>query len=117
MPVYGNSVSIPANDNVQVLAGTRIEFMPNNAVGELTLAETAAVTGVESDAFINDVAIKERGGVSLQNRVPILEDIIASGILAAPSSRITWTFYNTTGAAIIVFFRLDCKMLNPASVR
>ncbi len=114
MPVYGNSVSIAANDNTQVLAGTRIEFIPNNAVGRLTLAETAAVTGVESDAFIGDTAIKERGGVSLQNRVPILEDIIASGIMAAPGSRVTWTFYNTTGAAIIVFFRLDCELVNPA---
>jgi len=116
MPVYGNQQSIGANADSNVLNGRRIENVPLGAAAAMTFLETASATGMESEVFIGDTAIKERGGCNLLNRVPIIEDTFAVGVLAAPGSRITWTYYNTTGGALTAFYRLEQELLDPRRV-
>lgn len=111
MPVYGNSFDVLANDSHQALQGSRIEWVPPNANALISLAETGEATGLESEMFAADTAVKERGGVSIQNRIPILEDIVFSGLLVAALTRLQLTYHNTTAGALFAFWRVECELV------
>jgi len=116
MPAFNNNASLAGNTNINVVTGEDIEFIPPGVVGRVTFSETASATGMESQIQVGSTVVRQRGGCSLQNRVPLLDDILLSGVLAYPGSRLSYRFYNTTGGALTWFCKIDCELLNPAAV-
>ncbi len=116
MPAFNDNADLAANANLNVVAGEDIEFIPPNVVGRLTFAETAEAIGMESQIQVGSTVVRQRGGVSVANRVPLLDDILLSNVLAAPSSRLSYRFYNTTAGALFWFAKIDCELVNPRRV-
>ncbi len=109
MPVVNDQVSVAANaSNTDVLDGKRAQNLPNipGSVFQCVVLSTAAATGVEQEVFVGGSNPVERSGVSTQNRVPISPDDIVGEFQARGGEKITWPAHNTTGLAIIVFFKL-----------
>lgn len=99
-----DSVSVAANGvSTNQLSGQLYEFA---APGQLiTLSATGAATGMRC-TFICGVPIVDDQAIGLQNRFPILpDDIVFSEVVAG--GRMILKFRNTTGAAIVTFWRVD----------
>jgi len=106
MPTMQGSVSVAANAvSANVLAGEQFEFMPGNA--QMTLLATGAATGLRSTLLAGGVTLINDQAIGFQNRFPIVPDDMISQEIVPAGSRLLLTFRNTTGAAIIVFFRVD----------
>jgi hypothetical protein len=99
-----DSVSVPANAvSANVLSGQLYEFVPPGI--NVTVSCTGAVTGLRA-TFICGVPLINDQAIGLQNRFPLIpDDIIQNG--PVPGGRMVLSFRNTTGAAIIVFWRVD----------
>ena len=104
MPTMQDTLSVAANSvSANVLAGQLYEFVPSGAL--VTLATTGSATGIRC-TYICGVPMVNDQAISFQNRFPILpDDIIMSNQVMG--GRQVLTFRNTTGAAIVVFWRID----------
>jgi len=97
-------VSIAANSvSANQLAGELYEFISRPT--RIVLLAAAAAVGLRSTFLIGGVAVVNDQDVSQANRFPIApDDVITSEVGAG---RLTLTFRNTTGAAIIVNWAVD----------
>ena len=106
MPTMQGSVSVAANAvSPNVLAGELYEFLSGDA--SIVLSCTGAVTGLNTTFLAGGVSLINDQAIGLQNRFPIIPDDIITQENIPAGARLTLTFRNTTGAAILVFFRVD----------
>jgi len=110
MPVITAATSIAANStSANLLAGDINEFLARPAV--ISLFVTAAVVGIRAQLLIGqDVAIDDQT-VSDANRFPITPDDFLARGGGLQGDRLTLRFRNTTGAAIIVEWRLAIESI------
>jgi hypothetical protein len=99
-----DSVSVAANAvSTNQLSGQLYEFVPRGTL--VVLSCTGAATGMRSTLIANIPVLNDQA-IGLQNRFPIIpDDIVYTGRVAA--CRLVLTFRNTTGAAIVTFWRVD----------
>jgi len=106
MPTMQGSVSVAANAvSANVLAGELYEFLPANA--NVVLSVAGAATGLNVTFLAGGVTLINDQAINLQNRFPIIPDDIITQEQIPGSARLLITFRNTTGAAIVAFFRVD----------
>ena len=105
MPVITNETSIAANStSANLLAGDINEFLGRPSA--VSLFVTGAAVGARAQLLVgSDVTIDDQP-VSDANRFPITPDDFLSRGGGLPGDRLTLRFRNTTGAAIIVRWRL-----------
>jgi hypothetical protein len=104
MPMMQDSVSVAANSvSANVLSGQLYEGVPAGAA--VKLSATAAATGVRCSYICGTPLINDQA-IGFQNRFPLDPDdkIMHNRV---PGGRQVLTFRNTTGAAIVVFWRID----------
>ena len=104
MPTMQDSVSVVANGlSANVLAGQLYEFVPSGT--QVVMSATGAATGLRTTLICNIPVVNDQA-IGLQNRFPIIpDDIVFTGRVRA--CRLVLTFRNSTGGAIIVFWRVD----------
>ena len=104
MPTMQDSISVAANSvSANVLAGQLYEFLPPGA--QVVVSVTGSATGLRT-TFINGVPLINDQAINLQNRFPIIpDDIVHAG--PVPGGRAVLTFRNTTGGALMAFWRVD----------
>lgn len=109
--VIQDSVSIAANAATEVLANFRNAVVdPASRGAVIRISYTASAIGLEADAFVGQRSVIEQGIVSIQNRIPLIpDDVVASNIPGRPNERVTLTATNTTGGALVFFFRLEVE--------
>lgn len=106
MPTMQNSVSVAANAvSTNQLAGELYEFLPNNA--QVVLLATGAATGLNLTLLAGGVTLVNDQAMGFQNRFPVVPDDIITQENIPAGARLFLTFRNTTGAAIIAFWRVD----------
>lgn len=106
MPTMQSSVSVAANDvSANVLAGELYEFLPGNA--QVVVSATGAATGLNISLLAGGVALINDQAIGLQNRFPIIPDDIITQEIIPGGSRLLLKFRNTTGSAIVAFWRVD----------
>lgn len=106
MPTMQGSISVAANAvSANVLAGEQFEFIPQNA--QLTLSVAGAATGLRTTLLVGGVTLINDQAINLQNRFPIIPDDVMSQETVPGGARLLLTFRNTTGAALVAFFRID----------
>lgn len=104
MPTLQIEQSIAANVTVNVLADKRIANLPPNAPSKVTLAATAAATGLEGEVFIGNRNPLEKGSLSIANRMPqIPEDVVFMNEPGMPGEKVVWNVQNTTAGALNFF--------------
>jgi hypothetical protein len=106
--VIASSTSVAANTRTtNILAGEQFEFIPSR-VALITVRLSAAVTGVRADFQIGGEAVATNVLVSQSNRYPITpDDVVVQGVGGRAGERLFLTFYNTTGAAIVVQYVIE----------
>ena len=106
MPTMQSSVSVAANAvSANVLAGELYEFLPANAAVVVSVA--GAATGLNCTFLAGGVTLVNDQAINLQNRFPIIPDDILTQEQIPAGARLLLTFRNTTGAAIVAFWRVD----------
>ena len=106
MPTMQNSVSVAANAvTTNQLAGELYEFLPANA--QVVLSGTGAATGLNVTLLAGGVTLVNDQAIGFQNRFPIIPDDIITQEAIPANARLFLTFRNTTGAAILAFWRVD----------
>jgi len=106
MPTMQDSVSVAANAvSANVLAGLLYEFLQADA--QCVLSVAGAATGLNCTFLAGGVSLINDQAINLQNRFPIIPDDILTQENIPAGARLTLTFRNTTGSAIVVFFRVD----------
>lgn len=106
MPTMQNSISVGANAvSANVLAGELYEFLPGNA--QVVVSATGAAIGLNVTLLAGGVALINDQAISLQNRFPIIPDDIITQETIPGGARILLTFRNTTGGALVAFWRVD----------
>lgn len=106
MPTMQDSISVGANAiSLNQLAGQLYEFVEEGTI--VTLSCIGAATGLRTTficgvPLINDQAIRFRAAADF----PIIPDDTLMQD-AVPGGRMVLTFRNTTGAAIVAFWRVD----------
>jgi len=106
MPTMQNSISVAANAvSANQLAGELYEFLPANA--SVVVSVTGSVTGLNCTFLAGGVTLVNDQAISLQNRFPIIPDDILTQEMIPAGARLLLTFRNTTGAAVIAFWRVD----------
>lgn len=107
MPVMTDRQSVAANSTVaNVLTGKLYEFLDGDSL--VDVAVVAAATGVLGTVIIGTRTILNGEAVSEANRFPVVPD--DNILMAEPGlggERLTVGVENTTGAAIIVFTRVE----------
>jgi hypothetical protein len=105
MPTMQDSVSVAANAvSANVVAGQLYEFANPGQI--TTLSVTGAATGLRCSLSIGGIAVVQDQAINLQNRFPLIPDDIMD-VAKGLAGRIILTARNTTGAAIVFFWRLD----------
>lgn len=105
MPVMQNSVSVAANGvSTNQLAGLLYEFIEQPA--EVTLSCTGSATGLNVTFIIGGVSVVQDQAIGLQNRFPLIPDDVLD-VEAVETGRLILTSRNTTGGALIFFWRVD----------
>jgi len=99
-----DSVSVGANAvSTNQLAGQLYEFVPAGTL--VVLSATGGATGLRCTLIANIPVLNDQA-IGLQNRFPIIpDDIVFTGRVR--NCRLVLTFRNTTGAAVIAFWRVD----------
>jgi len=106
MPTMQGSISVAANAvSPNVLAGEQFEFIPQNAA--MTLSVAGAATGLNTTLLVGGVTLINDQAINLQNRFPIIPDDVMTQENVPGGARLLLTFRNTTGAALVAFFRID----------
>lgn len=106
MPTMQDSATVGANAvSANLLAGLLYEFLPAQAA--IRLACTGAATGLRTTFLVGGVSLINDQAIGLQNRFPIIPDDIMGEFGGDSGDRLILTFRNTTGAGIVVFWRVD----------
>lgn len=106
MPTMQGSVSVAANAvSTNQLAGELYEFIPQNAT--VVLSVTGAAIGLNCTFLAGGVSLVNDQAISLQNRFPIVPDDILTQEQIPAGARLVLTARNTTGAALVFFWRVD----------
>lgn len=106
MPTMQGSVSVAANAvSLNVLAGQQFEFLPQNA--QVTLSTTGSATGLNTSLLAGGVTLINDQAIGLQNRFPVIPDDVMSQEVIPAGARLLLTFRNTTGGALVAFWRVD----------
>lgn len=115
MPSVTDSVSIAANaTNDNVISGKRVSNVPPTAPNGamISLYETGSAIGLRSSLWIGERNPKEEGQVNVQNRIPVVpDDIVIANEGGVRNEDIRLRVQNTTGGALIYFFRVDCEVI------
>lgn len=106
--VVQDSVSVAANTRVDVLAGFINSIIPPTSRGAVCrFSYDAAATGIDAEAWIGTRNVIENGLMSITNRIPQEpDDVVDRNLPAWPNEQLRLFANNTTGAAVIVFFRV-----------
>ncbi|HEX6158423.1 MAG TPA: hypothetical protein VFZ54_20530 [Burkholderiales bacterium] len=100
------SVSVAANGTSgNVLAGSVIEFPERPS--RIKAFATAAAVGVVGDLKAGARTVMEESVISQANRFPLDPDDLMVQDAALAGQRLSLTFRNTTGAAIIVYWSMS----------
>jgi len=106
MPTMQNSESVAANAvSLNVLAGELYEFL--SAQAQVILSVTGSATGLNVTLLAGGVTLINDQPIGLQNRFPIIPDDILTQEVIPAGARLLLTFRNTTGAALVAFWRVD----------
>lgn len=108
-----DSVSVPANITLDVLDNFINALIDPSVPGALVrFAYTASVTGMDCEGWIGQRNVIERGLASIQNRMPLEpDDTVDRNLPGRPNERIRLNAINTTGGAIVLFFRVTVDEL------
>lgn len=106
--VFQNSVSIAAGASTDVLVNAINAVIDPASRGALVkFAYTGSAAGLTAQAFIGQRPVIEEGDVSTQNRMPLdPDDVVDRNLPARPNERIRLIVTNTTGGALVFFFRV-----------
>lgn len=106
MPTMTDRQSVPANSVVtNVLAGKIFEFLPQNAI--VDLSATASAVGLNiSFTIANEVKLDDQE-ISAANRFPIQPDDFLARGAGFKGDRIVVRLRNTTAGAITAFTKVD----------
>jgi len=104
--VMQKRISIAANSTVvNVLSDEKYVRAPGDAIG--TCMNTGSATGLEASLNVGGSAVSDVVDVGARNEVPIVpDDDLISGWLAKGGNLIQLTVTNTTGGALIYFYRV-----------
>jgi len=106
MPTMQNSISVAANAvSANQLAGELYEFLPANA--SVVVSTTGSATGLNCTFLAGGVTLVNDQAIGLQNRFPIIPDDILTQEMIPAGARLLLTYRNTTGAALVAFWRVD----------
>lgn len=106
MAVMTDRQSVPANATIQnVLAGKMNEFLPENSV--ISLFATAAAVGANMTMIVGNEVVVDDQEVNALNRMPITPDDFLGQGGGFQGDRVIVRYRNTTGAAIVMFSRLE----------
>lgn len=106
MPTMQSSISVAANAvSANQLAGELYEFLP--APAAVVVSVTGSAVGLRVTLLAGGVTLVNDQAISLQNRFPVIPDDILTQENIPPGARLLLTFRNTTGAALIAFWRVD----------
>jgi len=106
MPTMQNSISVAANAvSANVLAGELYEFLPGNA--QVVLSVAGSATGLNVTFLAGGVSLINDQAINLANRFPIIPDDIITQEQIPGGARLLITFRNTTGGALVAFWRVD----------
>jgi len=106
MPTMQGSISVAANAvSTNQLAGELYEFLPANA--SVVFSCTGSATGLNTTFLAGGVTLINDQAIGLQNRFPIIPDDILTQEMIPGGARLLVTFRNTTGAALVAFWRVD----------
>lgn len=106
MPTMQGSISVAANAvSTNQLAGELYEFLPSNA--SVVFSCTGSATGLNTTFLAGGVTLINDQAIGLQNRFPIIPDDILTQEMIPGGARLLVTFRNTTGAALVAFWRVD----------
>tara|TARA_Y100000310_G_scaffold325487_1_gene389022 strand:+ start:560 stop:916 length:357 start_codon:yes stop_codon:yes gene_type:complete len=110
MPSIQDQISIAANandNNILVTQGKALCNIPPDAVAVCRLLATGSATGLRARFVISGREEMEDSDVSIANRVPLdPDDIMCDRVAAGPLSRLQIAVRNTTGGALIFFYRV-----------
>jgi len=113
--VIQDSISIAANaTNTNVLSNKQARQIPLDTAAVMALRDTGSATGLQRAFNVNSVTEIERGLVSAQNRIPIVEDTVATGLVAGPGANLQLSVENTTGGALTYFYSIEIEEVDPA---
>jgi len=106
MPTMQNTLSVAANAvSVNVLAGELYEFLPANA--QVVLSVSGSAIGLNVTFLAGGVSLINDQAINLANRFPVIPDDIITQEQIPGGARLLITFRNTTGGALIAFWRVD----------
>lgn len=106
MPTMQNSISVAANAvSPNVLAGELYEFLPTLA--QVILSVAGAAIGLNVTLLAGGVTLINDQAINLANRFPVIPDDIITQENIPGGARLLLTFRNTTGAALVAFWRVD----------
>jgi len=106
VPTMQNSLSVAANAvSANVLAGELFEFLPGQA--QVILSCCGAAIGLNVTFLAGGVTLINDQAINLQNRFPIIPDDIITQETIPGGARLLLTFRNTTGGALVAFWRVD----------
>ena len=106
MPTMQGSISVAANAvSTNQLAGLQYEFLPANA--NVVLSCTGSATGLNVSFLAGGVTLIDDAAIGLQNRFPVIPDDIITQEMIPAGARLFLRFRNTTGGALIAFWRVD----------
>jgi len=112
-----DSISIAANaTNTNGLANKQMNRIPLDTGAVMSLRDTGSATGLQRSFNVNNVNEMERGLVSAQNRIPIVEDTVSTGMVAGPGALLQLSVENTTGGALTYFYCLEIEDVDPAQL-
>ena len=107
MPSISDQTSVAANGvSGNVLSGQLFEFVPPGQFA-ITLLAAAAAIGLRVTFTVGGQVIVNDQAVSRANRFPILPDDVVTSIGAVGGERLFLEFRNTTGAAIVVDWKIS----------
>ena len=113
--IIQDSIAVAANTtNTNVLSTKQGARIPLDTAAVISLRDTGSATGLQRALFVNNVNEIERGLVGAQNRIPIVEDTVGTGIVAGPGALLQLSVENTTAGALTYFYVLEIEEVDPA---
>jgi hypothetical protein len=106
MPVLTGTVSVAANaTSANLVTGELYEFLGEPSVVNLFVA--SAATGLNGTLLIGAETVIDDQLASHANRFPISPDDFLGRGGGLPGDRLVLRFRNTTGGALVLFWRLE----------
>ena len=102
--------SIPANGTVaNVLTGQLYEFVTRPATVRFLL--NSAATGLLCSIIVGSETMMQEGAIRFTNTMPSTQDDVIVTTFARQNDRLLLSARNTTGAAILLFWKVEVQYL------